>query len=139
MGIAVGSIEVPETEKAYDKRRQNGNKIELIFINVTSLQPDGQLQKQHNTETRIIKNNKQDMCETNKTTTTTTTTTTTSTTNNNNNNNNNGALEIIKNGLDQSLQLLPVHPSTTELQKNTLVSTTHVIRKVLPYIVLTSC
>jgi len=37
-----------EREKACDKRQRNGNKIELIFINVTSQQPDGQLQKQHN-------------------------------------------------------------------------------------------
>jgi hypothetical protein len=37
-------------------------------------------------------------------------------------------LEKIKNGLDQ---LFPGHPSTAELQKTTLMSTTHVIRKVL--------
>jgi hypothetical protein len=46
-------------------------------------------------------------------------------------NNNNGTLEKIKNGLDQNLQLFPDHPSTAELQKTPLVSTTHIIPKVL--------
>ena len=42
-----------------------------------------------------------------------------------------GALRMIKNGLDQNLQLLPGHPSATELHKNTLMSTAHIINKVL--------
>ena len=42
-----------------------------------------------------------------------------------------GALGTIKKGLDQNLQLLPSHPSVTELQKVTLMSTAHSIRKVL--------
>jgi len=36
-----------------------------------------------------------------------------------------GALETIKKGLDQNLQLLPGHPSAIELQKITLISTAH--------------
>jgi hypothetical protein len=42
-----------------------------------------------------------------------------------------GALGTIKRGLDQNLQLLPGHPSAIELQKVTLMSTAHSIRKVL--------
>jgi len=42
-----------------------------------------------------------------------------------------GTLETIKKGLDQNLQLLPGHPSAIELQKITLMSTAHMIRKVL--------
>jgi len=42
-----------------------------------------------------------------------------------------GALETIKNGSVQNLQLLPRHPSVAELQKVTLMSTAHSIRKVL--------
>jgi len=42
-----------------------------------------------------------------------------------------GTLETIKKGLDQNLQLLPGHPSTTELQNITLMSTAHMIRKML--------
>ena len=42
-----------------------------------------------------------------------------------------GALGTIKKGLDQNRQLLPSHPSVTELQKVTLMSTAHSIRKVL--------
>jgi len=41
------------------------------------------------------------------------------------------ALGTIKKGLDQNLQLLPGYPSATELQKITLMSTAHIIRKVL--------
>ena len=41
------------------------------------------------------------------------------------------ALETIKKGLDQNLQLLPGHPSVTALQKVTLMNTAHIIRKVL--------
>ena len=41
------------------------------------------------------------------------------------------ALGTIKEGLDQKLQLLPGHPSAIELQKATLMSTEHVIRKAL--------
>jgi hypothetical protein len=41
-----------------------------------------------------------------------------------------GALRKIKNGLNVNLQLLPGHPSATELQI-TLMSTAHIIRKVL--------
>jgi hypothetical protein len=41
------------------------------------------------------------------------------------------ALRTIKKGLDQNLQLLPGHPSATELHKITLMSTAHVIRKLL--------
>ena len=40
-------------------------------------------------------------------------------------------LGTIKMGLDQNLQLLPGHPSATELQKITPMSTAHVICKVL--------
>jgi len=42
-----------------------------------------------------------------------------------------GALRTIKKGLDKNLQLLPGHPSATELQKITLMSTAHIIHKVL--------
>ena len=42
-----------------------------------------------------------------------------------------GALGIIKKGLDQDLQLLPGHPSAMELQKITLMSNAHIIRKEL--------
>jgi len=41
-----------------------------------------------------------------------------------------GALGIIKKGLDKDLQLLPGHPSVTELQI-TLMSTAHTICKAL--------
>jgi hypothetical protein len=41
------------------------------------------------------------------------------------------ALETIKEGLDENLQLLSGHLSATELQKITLISTAHIIRKVL--------
>ena len=43
----------------------------------------------------------------------------------------NGALGKIKKGLEQILQLLPGHPSATELQNITLMSTAHIICKVL--------
>jgi hypothetical protein len=36
-----------------------------------------------------------------------------------------GALETIKKGLDQKLQLLPGHPPAIGLQKITLISTAH--------------
>jgi hypothetical protein len=42
-----------------------------------------------------------------------------------------GALRTIKKGFEQNLQLLPGHPSATELQNITLMSTAHIIRKVL--------
>jgi len=42
-----------------------------------------------------------------------------------------GALQTIKKGSVQNLQLLPGHPSVIELQKVTLMSTAHIIRKVL--------
>jgi hypothetical protein len=42
-----------------------------------------------------------------------------------------GALGIIKKGFDQNLQLLPGHPSAIELQNFTLMSTGHIIRKVV--------
>jgi len=42
-----------------------------------------------------------------------------------------GALGTVKKGLDQNLKLLPGHPSATELQKITLMSTADIIRKVL--------
>jgi len=42
-----------------------------------------------------------------------------------------GALGTIKKGLDQNLKLLPGHPSVIELQKITLISTTHIILRVL--------
>jgi hypothetical protein len=38
-----------------------------------------------------------------------------------------GALGTIKKGLDQNLQLLPGHPSATELQKIALMSTAHIL------------
>jgi hypothetical protein len=41
------------------------------------------------------------------------------------------ALETIKKGLDQNLQLLPGHPAATELQKVALMDTAHIIPKVL--------
>jgi hypothetical protein len=41
--------------------------IQFISINVTSQQPDGQLQRQHNMETQITQDNKQDTYQTNKT------------------------------------------------------------------------
>jgi hypothetical protein len=42
-----------------------------------------------------------------------------------------GALGTIEKELDQNLQLLPGHLSPIELQKATLMSTAHIIRKVL--------
>jgi hypothetical protein len=42
-----------------------------------------------------------------------------------------GALGTIKKGLDENRQLLPGHQSAKELQKVTLMSATHIIRKVL--------
>ena len=42
-----------------------------------------------------------------------------------------GALRTIKKGLDQNLQLLPGHPSATELQKITIMRTAHNILVVL--------
>ena len=42
-----------------------------------------------------------------------------------------GTLGTIKKGLDQNLQLLPGHPSATDLQKITLMNTAHSIRKVV--------
>jgi hypothetical protein len=42
-----------------------------------------------------------------------------------------GAFGTIKEGLVQNLQLLPGHPSVTELQKVSLMSTAHSIREVL--------
>ena len=42
-----------------------------------------------------------------------------------------GKLGTIKKGLDQNHQLLPGHLSAIELQKGTLKSTAHFIRKVL--------
>ena len=41
------------------------------------------------------------------------------------------ALRTIKKGLHHNLQLLPGHPSATELRKVTLMSTAHVILKLL--------
>jgi hypothetical protein len=40
-------------------------------------------------------------------------------------------LETIKKGLGQNLQLFPGHPLATELQKITLMSTAHIIHKML--------
>lgn len=42
------------------------NSVKFIFINVLSQKPDSQLQKQHNIETQITKDNKEDTHETNK-------------------------------------------------------------------------
>ena len=42
-----------------------------------------------------------------------------------------GALGTIKKGLDENVHLLPDHPLATELQKITLMSTVHIIRKLL--------
>jgi hypothetical protein len=42
-----------------------------------------------------------------------------------------GALGTIKKGFDQKLQLFPGHSSAIELQNITLMSTAHIIRKVL--------
>jgi len=41
-----------------------------------------------------------------------------------------GAVGTAKNGLDQNLQLLPGHPSAIQIQKITLMNTTHIIREV---------
>ena len=41
--------------------------IQIMFIDVPSQQPDGQIQQQHNIETRITKDNKHVPYETNKT------------------------------------------------------------------------
>jgi len=38
----------------------NSNEIQFLFNNVLSQQSSGQYQKQHNIQTRITKNNKQD-------------------------------------------------------------------------------
>jgi hypothetical protein len=50
-----------------------------------------------------------------------------------------GALGTIKKGLDQNLQLPSGQPSAIELQQITLMSTAHVICKVLGKIALFSC
>ena len=50
-----------------------------------------------------------------------------------------GAQGTIKKRSDQNLQLLPGHLSATELQNITLMSTAHVIHKVLGGIALISC
>jgi hypothetical protein len=50
-----------------------------------------------------------------------------------------GALGTIKMGLDQNIQLLPGHPSATELHKITLMSTAHITGTVLGEIALISC
>jgi hypothetical protein len=50
-----------------------------------------------------------------------------------------GALGKIKKGLDQNLQLLPGLLSAIELQKIALMSTAHIIYKVLESITLISC
>jgi hypothetical protein len=42
-----------------------------------------------------------------------------------------GALETIKKGLGQNLQLFPGQPLATELQKITLMTTAHTIHKML--------
>ena len=42
-----------------------------------------------------------------------------------------GALGTIEKGLDQNLQLLPGHSSATEVEKITLMTTAHIIRKVV--------
>jgi hypothetical protein len=42
-----------------------------------------------------------------------------------------GALRTIKNGTHQSLQLLPGQPLAIELQKITLMSTAHIMHRVL--------
>ena len=42
-----------------------------------------------------------------------------------------GALGSIKKGIDQKIQLLPGHSSATDLQKIILISTAHIIHKVL--------
>jgi hypothetical protein len=42
-----------------------------------------------------------------------------------------GELGTIKKGLHENLQMLPDHPSVIELQKITLMSTAHIICKVL--------
>ena len=49
------------------------------------------------------------------------------------------ALGIIKKGSDKKLQLLPGHPSATELQRITLMSIAQSIRKVLGHIALICC
>jgi len=41
------------------------------------------------------------------------------------------ALVTIKKKMDQNLHLLPDHLAAVELQKSTLMSTAHIIRKVL--------
>jgi hypothetical protein len=50
-----------------------------------------------------------------------------------------GALGTIKKVFDQNLQLLPDHRSAIELQKTTLMSTTHSNRRVLGEDALISC
>jgi hypothetical protein len=50
-----------------------------------------------------------------------------------------GASGTIKKGLDQNLQLPPGQPLAIELQKITLMSTAHIICKVLGKIALISC
>jgi len=42
-----------------------------------------------------------------------------------------GAVGTAKKGLDQNLYLLADHPSAIQLQKITLMSTTHIIREML--------
>jgi len=47
-----------------------------------------------------------------------------------------GALGTIKKEIVQNLHMLPGHPSAIELQKGTLMSTAHIIHKVLGLIAL---
>jgi hypothetical protein len=44
-----------------------------------------------------------------------------------------GAVGTAKNGLDQNLQLLPGHPSAIQLQKITLMSTSHILVEIWTY------
>jgi hypothetical protein len=49
------------------------------------------------------------------------------------------ALRTSEMGLNQNLQLLPDHPSTTELQQITVIITAHIIPNLLESITLISC
>jgi hypothetical protein len=47
----------------FNENLQQKNAIKFIFINVANQEPDGQLQRQHNEETKITNDNQQDTCE----------------------------------------------------------------------------
>ena len=49
-----------------NNNNNNNNSFQFQFVNVPSQQPDGQLHKQHNVQTQITTDNKQDTNKRNK-------------------------------------------------------------------------